>query len=257
MQKRTPIALFAAVVIACSNGYVATVSAESDLDFLLDRMTFADAPKEIDKFGKDRSTQLVSDVDEDAVKSLSDVDAPAPLADAPAAKSAGKPQPAAPLVDAPIDREFADPLERSVPMASTEQPPPLHFQPVDQHQPSGISPACDCAQHGCRNGCAAGAACDPGYICQPHVTPNLPSSTLRQYFRGNPCNAHLWDGYAQERQQYCDKYHKHIHDRCECGHRGQCESCVLGRRPLDSALLRASGRHACKSGDGGCDGHRR
>lgn len=44
------------------------------------------------------------------------------------------------------------------------------------------------------------AACEPlayktGIICRPRVSPCLPTSTLLQYFRGNPCYANVWDGY--------------------------------------------------------------
>ncbi|MFG0262892.1 MAG: hypothetical protein ACF788_10925 [Novipirellula sp. JB048] len=229
MQRRNSTSLLIALLIAGSGGLAVNASAESDLDYLLNRIRYAETPKVGDPPRQDRSTFLVSDVDENTLPSRSDVDVAAPLAAAPAT-------PPAPSTEPPITAS-----------------PPREFHADDVHRALPLAAACDCAQHGCRHGCAAGAASDPGYVCQPHVTPNLPSSTLRQYFRGNPCHAHLWDGYAQERQQYCEKYHKHIHGRCECGHRGQCEPCVVGRRSLKSSLGRAIGHRACRNDTSGCD----
>ncbi|WP_442507886.1 hypothetical protein SH528x_006827 [Novipirellula sp. SH528] len=241
MRKRTP-ASFAAIAMVCSATLVANVHAESDLDVLLDSLSFADAPLVGDNPTADQATQLISDVDQDAIESLSDRTSPIPLSN---------PEPADDLVPAPA------PVPRSAVPAPVDMLPPGDMNmpaPIIAAEQSPMSygmieadAGCSCGHRSCSGGCARQATCEPAYICKPHEVPILPSSTLRQYFRGDPCSAHLWDGYALELQQHCDKHHKHIHNRCECNNRGQCESCVLGKRNLAT-------RHHC---DAGCDGAHR
>ena len=49
-------------------------------------------------------------------------------------------------------------------------------------------------------------------ICQPRYTPNLPTSTFLQYFRGNPCYSNVWAGYRYD----CGPQHAHMHGACGC-----------------------------------------
>ena len=62
-----------------------------------------------------------------------------------------------------------------------------------------------------------------GVVCRPRVSPNLPTSTFLQYFRGNPCYSNVWDGYGYE----CGPQHAHLHGECDCfkGKNAGCESC--------------------------------
>lgn len=72
------------------------------------------------------------------------------------------------------------------------------------------------------------SACEPhgyerGIVCMPRVSPNLPTSTFLQYFRGNPCYSNVWDGYRFD----CGSHHAHIHGECDCFKRKNsgCEGC--------------------------------
>jgi hypothetical protein len=49
-------------------------------------------------------------------------------------------------------------------------------------------------------------------MCRPRVAPNLPTSTFLQYFRGNPCDANVWDGYRYA----CGRNHSLLHSKCDC-----------------------------------------
>ena len=62
-----------------------------------------------------------------------------------------------------------------------------------------------------------------GVVCRPRVSPNLPTSTFLQYFRGNPCYSNAWDGYGYE----CGPQHAHLDGECDCfkGKNAGCESC--------------------------------
>lgn len=68
--------------------------------------------------------------------------------------------------------------------------------------PAAFSQGCDvgCASGGCADGGCASGSCEGGF-CTPHNQPNLPGSTLRQYWRSNSCNSNVWDGY----QNRCHK----------------------------------------------------
>lgn len=60
-------------------------------------------------------------------------------------------------------------------------------------------------------------------ICQPRYTPNLPTSTFLQYFRGNPCYSNVWAGYRYD----CGPQHAHMHGACGClqGKNNDCAGC--------------------------------
>jgi len=66
-------------------------------------------------------------------------------------------------------------------------------------------------------------AYETGIVCRPRVSPNLPTSTFLQYFRGNPCYSNAWQGYHWN----CGPHHAHLHGECECfmGKGSGCESC--------------------------------
>ena len=66
-------------------------------------------------------------------------------------------------------------------------------------------------------------AYETGIVCRPRVSPNLPTSTFLQYFRGNPCYSNAWQGYGWD----CGPHHAHLHGECECfkGKGSGCESC--------------------------------
>lgn len=64
--------------------------------------------------------------------------------------------------------------------------------------------------------------CNPVIVCTPHVAPNLPTSTLIQYFRSNKCHTHVWDGY----QQHCHN-NKHMRGDCDCFKNGGKHGCGL------------------------------
>jgi hypothetical protein len=69
---------------------------------------------------------------------------------------------------------------------------------------------CGCGYGGCGNGgCGHN---DTEVVCRPRNPVNLPHSSLRQYFRSNPCYTNVWDGY----RQHCGDHHKHLHGECDC-----------------------------------------
>lgn len=87
--------------------------------------------------------------------------------------------------------------------------------------------------HHYSNGCETGDCGVSGHevYCRPRGTVNLPSSTLREYFRSHPCYTNVWDGYGV----HCGPHHKHLHGECDCfkhsGHgncdcHGNCDSCA-------------------------------
>lgn len=49
---------------------------------------------------------------------------------------------------------------------------------------------------GCSDGSCGNASCKEG-VCFPHRTPDLPGSSLRQYWRSSACNTGAWDGYRK------------------------------------------------------------
>lgn len=83
-----------------------------------------------------------------------------------------------------------------------------------------------------------------------HRTPNLPSSSLREYFNSKACHTGLWDGYAQEHAQQCAKYHKHIHGTCDCAQKS-----LENHRNGGWFCKGEQAASGCQSGccDSGCD----
>ncbi|QDT08750.1 hypothetical protein [Planctomycetes bacterium K23_9] len=83
------------------------------------------------------------------------------------------------------------------------QSQPMHAQQFNHAGPAPASfqQPCDsgCASTGggCLNGSCRSGNCESGF-CTPHNMPNLPGSTLRQYWRSNACNSNVWDGYQNE-----------------------------------------------------------
>ncbi len=282
MNRSVPFAAFSLLAIALCSLLTSNSNASDEFDLLLESLGTETSPLENDELMIDTSTQLIIENEDEAVESFSDnkgnSDAPTPT---PAPLNDPLPRAIpAPVVDPQVHSQAPS---ESVPAHAVPIPSaPFHSVPmvsgygVSGYQTSGMSAhegSCSCGNANCghrqascrcnRQGCQNAQSCDGGNgatVCQPHRVPNLPSSSLREYFRGDPCHANLWDGFCEERQKHCDHFHKHIHGRCECGNRGQCESCKLGLRHLDSAILRASSHNGCEGRcgqakcDGGCDG---
>jgi hypothetical protein len=110
---------------------------------------------------------------------------------------------------APSSQNAATSQAISMPAATPSQ----QVVVAQNHQYAGSAPVayqqgCDVAQVGCdTGGCASGScgsgscrdgSCGEGGFCTPHNQPNLPGSTLRQYWRSNSCNANVWDGYQNK-----------------------------------------------------------
>ena len=72
------------------------------------------------------------------------------------------------------------------------------------------------ASGSCGKGCGNGL-CSEGY-CVPHTPPNLPYSTLRQYFKSNACNSRVWDGYRNS----CTFSSKNSAGQCSSKQRQGC-----------------------------------
>lgn len=91
---------------------------------------------------------------------------------------------------------------------------------------------CGCGQPS--NTCGTGAE----IVCRPRTPVHLPSSTLRQYFRSDPCYTNLWDGY----QRKCCYQHgacaNHGRFQPTCGEVLDCAPCAPAN---------------CAKCDGGCD----
>lgn len=83
-------------------------------------------------------------------------------------------------------------------MASAKQNQLVAHQTPGVTKPVSFNVGCadgGCADGGCASGnCGGRCGHEDGY-CTPHSTPNLPTSTLRQYWKSNACNANVWDGY--------------------------------------------------------------
>ena len=79
--------------------------------------------------------------------------------------------------------------------------------------------SCDgnCGHAGCAgagSGCSTGrCGSGEGAYCIPHRVPNLPNSTLRQYWRSNACNTGLWDDYQND----CGSRGRPKKSRCKSG----------------------------------------
>ncbi len=92
--------------------------------------------------------------------------------------------------------------------APNQQMVVMQNQQYTAQAPVSYQQGCDVAQGGCDDGgCASGncgsgscrdGSCGEGGFCTPHNQPNLPGSTLRQYWKSNSCNTNLWDGYQNK-----------------------------------------------------------
>lgn len=116
-----------------------------------------------------------------------------------------------PSVSAPAPQAAIQmPQMANQPAASYQATDHQATQPTDQYNHVGPAPAalqqgCDvgcadggCAAGGCADGGCASGGCGQDGFCTPHNQPNLPGSTLRQYWRSNACNSNVWDGYQNE-----------------------------------------------------------
>ena len=92
-----------------------------------------------------------------------------------------------------------------------------------------FDPGC-CETPQCRESCVE----EEAFICEPHRVPNLPSSTLLQYFRSDNTYTNIWDGFAAERQKRYRHTRKHITGNCDCASKSHQHN----HAPLDDALLR-------------------
>lgn len=70
--------------------------------------------------------------------------------------------------------------------------------------------------------------CERVIVCRPLVSPNLPTSTFLEYFRGSPCYSNVWEGYRYS----CGSLHEHRHRACGClkGKHSDCKSCDSHKR---------------------------
>ena len=110
-----------------------------------------------------------------------------------------------------------------------------------------------CGPNGLCGGRFGGGLCGSGSgFCTPHNTPNLPTSTLRQYWKSNSCNCNVWDGY----QNRCPNplfsklanLGRNGHGNCcgGCGQAGCNGKCGL------SGCDQSGNGNCDQSGDGGC-----
>ena len=91
----------------------------------------------------------------------------------------------------------------------------------------------NCGPGGCGLGrglCNSGR-CGQGGYCTPHNTPNIPGSTLRQYWKSNACNCNVWDGYQNECKPPLSSRLTNLGRNGGCGGAG-CGGCAdcAGRR---------------------------
>lgn len=124
-----------------------------------------------------------------------------------------------------------------------------------------IDAGCGCRSACGRTGCGLGKCKqEDTSVCMPRTDVNLPSSTLRQYFRSGRCNTNIWDGYTQK----CGPNHEHAHGTCDC-HLKKKRGCCLGgccgeilppRQCFDGCDSACDvGCDTCGSGCGGGCGH--
>lgn len=122
-----------------------------------------------------------------------------------------------------------------------------------------LDAGCGVCHSGCgHKGCGLGKCKheEKPSFCPPRTEPNLPSSSLRQYFRSSRCSTNVWDGYSLK----CGPNHEHAHGTCDC-HLKKKGGCCLGggcgeilppRQCFDAC---DAGCDTCGDGcDGGC-GH--
>ena len=238
MRHTAFLSTAAAVLLA-----VSPVFAQNDFDALLGDLTFGDAPA---------SESLTLDVAaEKAAESLKPVQAEASggitmPTSSPAVEAIPAPQPSLvqgqPAVAAP---------HASAPHAVAAQPAPV--QPsTDQPTTGGYidfnqafaAQNCDSCQGGCdagytnsfAGGCGRSHHEEECETCVPYHAVSLPSSTLYQYFRSNPCHTDVWNGYRNK----CCFASKHTRGECDCFNKDRgCNDCntqIYDAAPCESRV---------------------
>lgn len=147
---------------------------------------------------------------------------------------------AKPEVDSAPQVALQDPIPASIPESSDDVNLDAAFALQDVQASSNDVPSRVVGHH--VNHCDV-QGCDSVITCRPHVKPNLPSSTLYQYFRSDRCYTHVWDGYRRN----CGDNHKHLHGECDCftnSSKGFSWSSALGL---------GCDRNDCGNCDVGCD----
>jgi len=216
-------AFAAAFVITAT--LVSSVRAEDDFSALLADLTFSDAPAAAEPLAVAAS---------EPAEELK----PVPALELPAASPSSidisemleSSEPiAAPLValqdPVPSPKSATNPnvVDFNTAFALQSQSPSVSGQPSVSGHPSVSGQLAGHRLHsaGCQTGCDQRANCGGGVICRPRTKPNLPSSTLLQYFRSDACYTNVWDGY----QRKCPSCHKHIHGTCDCFNRNLHANC--------------------------------
>lgn len=131
-----------------------------------------------------------------------------------------------------------DPIPASVPEPDVQVNLDAAFAIQDVQPANAKTPAQTVGHH--LNHCDS-QGCESDFTCMPHIKPNLPSSTLYQYFRSNPCYANVWDGYRRN----CGDHHEHLHGECDCFDNSS--------KSHSWSSIFNCGRNDCVSCDGGCD----
>ncbi|NNE00670.1 MAG: hypothetical protein HKN47_25420 [Pirellulaceae bacterium] len=123
-----------------------------------------------------------------------------------------------------------------------------------------------CAVGGCASGACGGTGCNgncgghEGGYCVPHTVPNLPTSTLRQYWRSNSCNCTVWDGYQNtchgapkaKKKKWCLFGSSGCNDSAACG--AASAGCSVIETPVCAPAGCASGAVESCAPAAGCDG---
>ena len=113
-----------------------------------------------------------------------------------------------------------EPVAESVPQQNVDSPEVMNRQPLEVAlQPVETTSV---GHREYRKDCAP-QHYQAEIICQPRYTPNLPTSTFLQYFRGNPCYSNVWAGYRYD----CGPQNAHMHGACGClqGKNNDCAGC--------------------------------
>ncbi|QEG42932.1 hypothetical protein [Roseimaritima ulvae] len=221
------IRLFAYSAVSC---FVLTATAHADVDFNallaqlpgLESESDAEAPIDpgIDAQPLAAEDDLIESADEELIEPAEEVEAPAVAADESSQpRTLGGP----PAETNPLVPEASTPPPSEITPYTILEAEPVpgtgearidfqqmfeaqNSQPTDAVMGQGYpqqAPACGCT--------------GPQHFCQPHRRPSLPPPmTLESMYHCEPCHRDLWAGYAAEKQAACEKWHKHIHNRCDC-----------------------------------------
>jgi hypothetical protein len=204
MRKYNLLRGFASLAILAGSILSAVqAEAKSDFDALLADVNFGAANSAIEE------ATSVSASDQTALTAIQSPPAELGLPEPDAApmtmpQTPVQPLPAAPLVDHPV----------------TVQP----SVPGTVAQASAADCGCQCGGqcgHGSKHPCRV----SEGY-CQPYTPPQLPTSTFYQYWRSNPCNVNVWDGFRNRCHKNIDLTIHHGDQGClsrNCG--GNCGGC--------------------------------